>query len=248
VFTLCPYCGTVHPVNAKLLATARGRVRCGQCRQAFDALDQLYDDRPRRPSRETLGGATGRAPESDPPVLQPGAAPLSKGPAGMPKPTSREPVSWPWLAALAALLLLTVGNLGWSLREHLPADSSLAQGLHGLGIPGFDSARLATATPGQGARMHLVSRDLHAHPTRPGVLVLSATFVNLSDKAHPYPHLSLVLLDQDSRPLLGRSFEPAEYLAASDGNALLAPDLHVPVLLEFADPGEKAVGFEIVFH
>ena len=69
------------------------------------------------------------------------------------------------------------------------------------------------------AAWDLVARDLHAHPTRPGVLVLSATFVNLADRAQPYPVVAVTLLDPDNAPLVARAFDPDEYLAG-DASAL----------------------------
>ena len=46
MFTRCPGCHTVHPVNAALLARGGGRYRCGKCNRAGNALDALFDDWP----------------------------------------------------------------------------------------------------------------------------------------------------------------------------------------------------------
>ena len=178
----------------------------------------------------------------------PGADPRAQGPERWPAAPADPTPNWAWPVLLTLLTALSVLHVGWFLREELPADSPLLQRLQAWRVPGFAPSALATAVPAESGRMHLVSRDLHAHPTRQDALVLSATFVNLSSRAQPYPRLTLLLLDPDSRPLQGRTFEPSEYLAAAAQDEWLAPGQHVPVLLEFTDPGERAVGFEIAFH
>lgn len=43
MYTLCPFCRTLFGINAQQLAAAQGRVRCGVCRAAFSALDNLSE-------------------------------------------------------------------------------------------------------------------------------------------------------------------------------------------------------------
>lgn len=43
MYTCCSYCKTLFRINAQQLAAARGRVRCGVCRNAFSALDSLTE-------------------------------------------------------------------------------------------------------------------------------------------------------------------------------------------------------------
>jgi hypothetical protein len=81
------------------------------------------------------------------------------------------------------------------------------------------------------------------------MLVLSATFVNLATRTQRYPMLSVTLLDADNRPLARRVFEPREYLLTGvDPDDRMKPGVRTPLLLEFVDPGEQAVGFELVFR
>ena len=90
---------------------------------------------------------------------------------------------------------------------------------------------------------------MHDHPTRPGVLVLSATFVNLADQGQPYPEIMVALKNSDDRILAARVFQPADYLIQPpDSGAELSSGQQVPLLLEFADPGELATGFELTFR
>ena len=49
MFTQCPHCGAVYPIDAKTIAKARGQVRCGHCGGVFSALERLTDQAPINP-------------------------------------------------------------------------------------------------------------------------------------------------------------------------------------------------------
>lgn len=53
MYTQCPECDVAFRVTAEVLQQARGKVRCGSCHQAFNALDHLSETPPLRPARET---------------------------------------------------------------------------------------------------------------------------------------------------------------------------------------------------
>lgn len=63
LLTRCPHCATVFRVSDEQLAARNGRVRCGQCRAAFDASEQLLPD--------TVPTAPSVAPVSPPPPVEP---------------------------------------------------------------------------------------------------------------------------------------------------------------------------------
>lgn len=44
MLTRCPACDTQFRIRARHLIAARGRVRCGACGEAFDAIEHLFDD------------------------------------------------------------------------------------------------------------------------------------------------------------------------------------------------------------
>ena len=46
MYTRCPACHTVHPVNAAVLAQGNGRYRCGKCNKNANALESLFDEWP----------------------------------------------------------------------------------------------------------------------------------------------------------------------------------------------------------
>lgn len=244
MFTRCPQCKIVHPLNAELLSHARGLVQCGDCDRTFSALSFLFDE---WPSGQAHGPA--RGPNAVPPVLQRG----SDSPDDDKEEKSEEeepgetgiPKHLIWLGATILFVLLTISNAAWTFREQLiaiPAINDI-----------FDDSSEDSPIDESGllkdpAQIQLVSRDMHSHPTRSGILVLSLTFVNLADQSQVFPVLEVTLLDGGNQPVAKRRLKPEDYLR-SDANitAGLAADVYLPVLLEFGDPGEQAVGFEIKF-
>jgi len=151
----------------------------------------------------------------------------------------------PWIVVLSVLSVATVANLAWTFREALLADGEVRRFLEDAGL-----REPAAGEPFHDLQtLHLVSRDMHRHPQRAGMLALSIVFVNRAGREQPYPSIEVTLTDAANRPLAHRLFEPAEYL---QGGRLpgewLPPDVHVPVLLEFTDPDGGAVGYELNFR
>lgn len=238
MFTRCPQCKTVHLLTAALVSHTRGLVQCGQCGRTFSALSFLFDEWP-------SGQAHGPAKDikAVPPVL--GLVTKTAGVADVTFSAgdeSEEAVGPPdrlvWGLVTALLVLLTIANTVWTFSEPL---------LEHPGIKGWWQAEQSGLLKDP-QKMQLVSRDMHSHPTRSGILVLSLTFVNLAQHRQEFPELELTLLDTTNQPVARRQLLPADYLHPdADINAGLAADVYLPVLLEFGDPGRQAVGFEIRF-
>jgi len=246
MYTRCPQCKTVHILKAGNLAQARGLVQCGPCGRTFSALSFLFDEWPAgEPCR----------PESGPgvtlPVLEPApvaAAPKTEeapGPAtGEAEAPARNNHLLAWRVATVLLALATVANLGWTFREPLLNNPRISAWFNEGNETRVDEHGLFRDPQ----KIQLVSRDMHTHPTRSGILVLSLTFVNLAPRNQVFPELEVTLTDASNQPVARRRLQPAEYLRpGADIDAGLATDVYLPVLLELGDPGEQAVGFEISF-
>ena len=67
MYTQCPECGVAFRVTAEVLKMAAGKVRCGGCGIAFNALEHLSEQKPTAPARSE------KAPDSDVPELTPDA-------------------------------------------------------------------------------------------------------------------------------------------------------------------------------
>jgi predicted Zn finger-like uncharacterized protein len=244
MFTRCPQCKVVHPVKAAVLAHARGLVQCGECGRSFSALSFLFDE---WPSGRAHGPVKG--PNAGPPVLGSVTKTRDKtedesGDDEKTDEQSGKPSRLLWGLATVLLVLVTIANIAWTFRTPLMGNPTIHGWVKQAGWLEVKQQGLLK-DPQQ---IQLVSRDMHTHPTRSGILVLSLTFINLAQSTQVYPELEVTLLDAANQPIARRRLQPAEYLrpgASIDSG--LTKDVYLPVLLEFADPGSQAVGFEIRF-
>lgn len=244
MFTRCPQCKTVHQLTAATVSHARGLVQCGQCGRSFSSLSFLYDDWPsgeaHRPSSEpdAVLPILGRASKTDT------NAEKATADDGEPDPPKANPTRLAWLIATTLLVLLTFANIAWTFRGPLldtPRINTWMKQAGWLQVEQQDLLR-------DPQNIQLISRDMHTHPTRSGILVLSLTFVNLAERSQVFPELEITLMDASNQPVAQRQFRPEDYLRpGADTKAGLATDVYLPVLLELGDPGETAVGFEIRF-
>ncbi len=252
MFTRCPTCKTVHPLTAKTLSYRRGSVQCGQCSTKFSAVNCLFDQ---WPSGQAFSPATGKKAKA--PII--GA--VSKSAATGKKPEEKEveekeaeenetdaiefdPQRQTWRMLTALLVVATIVNTGWTFREPMLQNPTVNNWFKHNGWLQDESEGLLK-DPDQ---IQLISRDMHSHPTRSGILVLSLTFVNLAQRPQVFPTLEITLLDGSGQPIAQRHFQPTDYLRpGANTESGLATDVFLPVLLELGDPGQRAVGFEIQF-
>lgn len=97
-------------------------------------------------------------------------------------------------------------------------------------------------------KIQLVNRDVRVHPAAKHALLISATVVNQSKYAQPYPRLAIKLSDLSGDVVAEREFAPKEYLKASESRLkLLRPNVPTLITLEVLDPGSEAVNFEFRF-
>lgn len=262
MFTRCPGCHTVHPLNAALLAQGNGLYRCGKCNKVSNALQGLFDNWPEAGATPTSGQAGNR----QPPILGAPREPGEAEPAAPPRELSEEEAALlraagfsnrpgnrreqpggrkAWAAAAIVLAAVTLMNLFFVSGDALLAQAPVRAALQAIGA--------VDAPPEPVHRnldlLHLASSEMHSHPTLDETLVLNATIVNRADRKQPLPALQVTLFDAQNQPLASRVFAPEEYLAArSDGDAGMPPGAYFPVIMELLDPGDHAVGFEMKFH
>ena len=79
MYTQCPDCGIAFKVTAGVLKQAAGKVRCGGCGSAFNALDFLSEEMPRQAQK--------REPDAILPELKPESSASS---GGLPRSISAE--------------------------------------------------------------------------------------------------------------------------------------------------------------
>lgn len=265
MYTRCPGCHTVHPVNAALLAGGGGRYRCGKCNKVNNALESLFDEWPAAGTRPPTAGelpvlglsldlqAAARSRQT------PGVAPdqaaeagddaTAKGGGGL-----RWLLRLGWVTAALALAVVIVFQVAKFQGEPLLDRAPVRSAMERLGLrepPAVEPYRDL-------GQIHLVSRELRSHPDRPGRLRLSATIVNRAPRAQPWPDLEVTLLDAAGEAVSRQRFAPADYLAPGNtggydsGSAArskgMAPQAYLPLVLDLEDPGMQAVGFELEFR
>ncbi|MEJ2384210.1 MAG: zinc-ribbon and DUF3426 domain-containing protein [Xanthomonadales bacterium] len=253
MYTRCPECATVHPVNAALLAQGGGRYRCAKCNKVSNALEHLFDEWPAAGEKPAGAGdlpvlglnidftKAGRS------RLEPAEAALTG--AGEPPP-ERAPRGRLWLRALwiTAAIALTVSVVvklaefnGTPLIEQADVDAALVR--LGLKEP-------APVKPFRDLdQIRLVSRQLIRHPTDPRLLRLQATIVNRATRRQPYPQIEVTLFGASGERISSVRFDAKDYLApGSDRSRGMTPQAYLPLTLDFDDPGDDAVGFEIDFR
>lgn len=246
MFTRCTACHTVHPVNAALLAQGGGRYRCGKCKQSNDALACLFDEWPDAGDRPPAAG--------DMPVLglaidmeaaarsrQEAIDAADEVAAAMPSAGHNRAMRFGWMALAAATLITVIFLAADYFGRPLPMRDTLVR---------FGVLDPLPSEPYRNlSYIHLVSRDLRTHPTRPGALQLSATIVNRAARTQPYPVLEVLLLNSAGMELSRQRFEPKDYLARGiPRDSGMTPQAYLPLVLDLDDPGARAVGFEINFR
>lgn len=254
MFTRCPGCKTVHPLNAALLAQGNGLYRCGSCNKVSNALQKLFDTWPEEDQKPSNTDVATR----QPPILgdrseeQVSSVPdLTREEAGLVRAAGFQDHQGNtqhsqkfWMNAAIAMLVVSLVNVIFVSGDELLAQPAIRSGLESIGI--------VEATPEFKYRdidlLHLASSEMRSHPTLDETLILNATIVNRADQLQSFPALQITLFDKQNQPLARRVFKPGEYLQTSQGSTDgIAPGAYLPVIMELLDPGQHAVGFEMKF-
>lgn len=253
MFTRCKGCHTVHPVNARLLAQGNGQYRCGKCKKPGNALECLFDE---WPAAGTRPPPTGAVPVLGLPLdlqdaektrLNPEEALLAGEADEESAQTGRPGRIWlraTWITLAIALAIITTFKLADFYEQPLLELPAVQTAIVRLGIKDAPAEQPFRDLQ----QIHLVSRELRTHPSRPGILQLTATIVNRAPRVQPYPDLEVILLDASGQPINETRFTPSDYLA--EGTATdpgMTPQAYLPLVLELPDPGNEAVGFELNF-
>ncbi|MDX2428480.1 MAG: zinc-ribbon and DUF3426 domain-containing protein [Xanthomonadales bacterium] len=244
MFTRCPQCKTVHPLSAALISHGRGLVECGQCGRSFSSLSFLFDEWPSGEAHRPANGPDFALPVLGPTGKDDTVSDATSSDSDEPGPSRMERRQLVWILATVLLAVLTLAHIAWTFRQPLLENSRVSSWFK-QNDSVKDEQQGLLKDPQQ---IKLVSRDMHTHPTRSGILVLSLTFVNLAQHNQKFPELEITLMDAANQPVAQRRLQPVHYLRpGADIQAGLAADVYLPVLLELGDPGDQAVGFEIQF-
>jgi predicted Zn finger-like uncharacterized protein len=235
--TLCPHCLTRFRIADEQLEMHNGMVRCGHCREAFDARADFIADEP--------------DPQLDLPILDEPVAPATASAIaeqGRPATLAErielvadQPVTppvarqWPWIIGNVALLLILLLQGSYFFRTELAV---ALPGLKPMLVSACAKLNCAVPLPRDTEQIGIESSSLEAHPQAPNQITLHALLRNHASHVLAYPALELSLNNLDDRPLARRILQPKDYLPADQPEEIgLAArrELDIALNLDIAD-------------
>jgi predicted Zn finger-like uncharacterized protein len=263
MLTRCPHCETTFRVTSEQLKVRQGSVRCGSCREVFNALESLADEvsgslghEPAPVAGMDLAPATeaeqelpavqlAEAEEPEPEPEQDEASPPEPADEALADEAVWEdqpaPRRWPWALGLAALLLLAAAQLVYVFRVEIAV---LSPGLRPALVATCDLAGCVVPLPRKPELLGIETSDLA--PAEGEHLLLTATLKNRAPFVQEYPHLELALTDTQDAALLRKVLTPADYLPAGLSPAGgFAARGELAVKLNFEARGVPAIGYRL---
>lgn len=233
----CPHCQAVFQLTGAQLHAREGLVRCGACRQIFNAQWHLASDVDRAPVPRPSSPAANFPPA-------PAAAPAARRRRPRTVEHYLRPRAHPLAGALWALAALALAALLAAQVKFLLVEKYASHGLLRPYLAAFCEVAACRLPPRHDPRRFAITRThIDLHPRQPGALRVTVKLVNEATFAQPYPRLRLTLTDRDGWVVGRRAYAPADYLHGR-ANQLRSGELGA-VFLDLARPHEKAVGFEV---
>ena len=153
---------------------------------------------------------------------------------------------WRWPAAVAALSLLLALQLVLAQRDTLAADARWRPTVSAL----CTLLRCQLPPWREPGAFTMLSRDVRAHPSAPGALLINASFRNDARWPQPWPRVLLTLSNADGRIVGARAFAAGEYLGADTAATQheLAPGQTAAITLAVVEPAPDIVAFSFDFR
>ena len=251
--TECPHCHTLFRVTETQLEMADGMVRCGFCKEVFDArpADRIPDDgkeaAPDEREQEKIAPVVRDiTPATDSLRTEESLDAIEiESAAGSDARSYSMVATAAWSVAILSLIVLLVAEYLWFNQPEL------------LRYPGLEpiTARLCDYTQcdhlqkRDPALIEMVSRNVYSHPNEKEALMVSTTIANRAPFAQPYPDVQLDFSNVRGRLVASRRFRPQEYLQTdASGIGLLESGKTAAFALEIRDPGTEAITYEFSFH
>lgn len=247
MYTRCPKCEALYPVEATDLRAGRGEVLCSQCHIIFSALSALADKPEQAHADPYAAGrvpALGRNDAVDKPIVSLRA-----------EPRLRQATDRPNVDHFDAFESAPAGtSLLWSVAALVAVAALFCQAVI------FESDRL-TQQPALRPWLAWLCPPLHCHipefrdlshievvdrsltPARNGVdgLEFRTVLANYADQSQPYPRLKLTLSQYNGEPIAQRIFIPQDYIQKPVG--IMPVGEAVEIHLIIANPGKDVGGF-----
>ena len=250
--TKCPNCSTLFRVTEAQLDMADGMVRCGFCKEIFNARagndqenneNQLNAFNANQPegteSFETLIASDANK------EAEPGSY-FSDAPDGIinTRPYSTA-ATVAWSLAILILIAALAAEYIWFNQPQLLQDQRF-QSMTAILCEVTDCTHLQKRDP---AQIEMVSRNVYSHPNEKNALMVSTTLVNHASYAQPYPDVQIDFSNVRGELVASRRFKPDEYLQpGSTASQLFPTGNQITLGLEIRDPGREAITYEFSFH
>ncbi|MCP4076013.1 MAG: DUF3426 domain-containing protein [Gammaproteobacteria bacterium] len=248
--TTCPHCGSIFRLYADHLESARGKVRCGECEQIFNALLSLenftgeFDEsliQQRQEETRTLLSNTQVEISVDPPADEPVTLKQAMYGENHKPSSSFKPLIW--VAGILLLIISFIIQTIYYQRYTLISSSHYQQQILNLcQLLPCDESRFSNLS-----QIKILDRNIFTHPTRKDALMVSGSFVNKASFSQAVPSLLISLSDSQGNFIANRLFKAEEFLADITINRL-KPGKPVQFRLEIIDPGSEALTYEFEFY
>lgn len=232
--TACPHCNTIFRLTDTQMRMAGGVVRCGVCKQTFNALHP-------EPAKTDKSGTPDLFDHS---VFEPAARDVI--PQQLRDADQRASI-WSgiaWSLAIVLLALALVAEYAWFNRNELQQHAELKPWLEKFCQYAYCQLEPLRDTD----KIEMLSRNVYTHPNTRNALMVAVTMANRADHAQPWPDVKIAFSNVRGGTVAARRFTPAEY--SSDPatlSALLPSNTEVSFTLEIQDPGKDALTYEFSF-
>lgn len=261
--TECPYCHTLFRITEAQLNMAEGKVRCGLCKQVFDARPSEDGKQAKTPGDEAAVQPTAstRTTELRDNAISPDyvleneslfsdtvhdTAPDSLGRInGVERYSTTATVAWS-LAIIVLMASLAAEYIWFNQPELLQHQQLKPLAAKLCELTNCD--HLQKRAP---SKIEMVSRNVYSHPNEKDALMVSTTLLNQAPFAQPFPDVQIDFSNIRGELVASRRFKPVEYLVAENGEEqqdLLQSGDSVALALEIMDPGKQAITYEFSFH
>ncbi len=258
--TECPHCHTLFRITDTQFDMADGMVRCGFCKQVFDAsventfkqnkdqLDVFQDTPVPSPYQQSLDASD----DIDDDTLF-----MGEQNAIVPDELRMEQTARShsvlatvfWSLSILLLIASLVVEYTWFNKQDLLPGLLKDPTLKPLALKLCEYTDCAELEMRDPSRIEMISRNVYTHPNEKQALMVTTTMVNHADFAQPHPDVQIDFSNVRGELIASRRFTPPEYLQIDDDLLHpLQPGTPVTFGLEIQDPGKEAITYEFSFH
>ena len=242
MYTQCPHCEAIFRVSMKEITSAHGKLRCGECRNTFDAMDSLSSTLPSGLDQTMITDSNLQMH----PVLsraKKAATATANKKSYSATPSQDRARKYMFWAALGLITLLLFQAL-YASRNWL-AHQPLTSGVTRTVCKTLGCSIKPQRDP---TNIKVTSRNVYAHPNEPGLLIITATMKNKANYEQQLPLIEVSFLDKNTNMIAMRRFPPKEYTPKNRINKeLFAPNETITFRIKIKDPGKEAVTFQFNF-